>query len=92
MDTYMTSIQQHLKLALTQQYDTVNEFQESITHNSLDEDEIGYTHNLDDSLCIQDSFSQLGRSCCFFCWIFALIWNIINTSYANNAIWVNSST
>ena len=55
----MTSIQQHLKLALTQQYDTVNEFQESITHNSLDEDEIGYTHNLDDSLCIQNSSRNL---------------------------------
>ena len=48
----MTSIQQHLKLALSQQHDTVNEFQGSIFHNSLDEDEIGYTHNLDDSLCI----------------------------------------
>ena len=59
IDTYMTSIQQHLKLALTQQYDTVNEFQESITHNSLDEDEIGYTHNLDDSLCIQNSSRNL---------------------------------
>ena len=40
-------------------YDTVNEFQESITHNSLDEDEIGYTHNLDDSLCIQNSSRNL---------------------------------
>ena len=59
IDTYMTSIQQHLKLALSQQYDTVNEFQESITHNSLDEDEIGYTHNLDDSLCIQNSSRNL---------------------------------
>ena len=55
----MTSIQQHFKLALSQQYDTVNEFQESITHNSLDEDEIGYTHNLDDSLCIQSSSRNL---------------------------------
>ena len=55
----MTSIQQHFKLALSQQYDAVNEFQESITHNSLDEDEIGYTHNLDDSLCIQNSSRNL---------------------------------